>query len=38
VSRRQPILTKPFALETLEATIVALLDGGAVPGSAQASI
>ncbi|HWJ17031.1 MAG TPA: ATP-binding protein [Gemmatimonadaceae bacterium] len=36
VSRRQPILTKPFALETLEATIAALLDG--VPDSAQASI
>jgi len=34
VSRRQPILTKPFALETLEATIAALLD---VPASAQAS-
>jgi two-component system NtrC family sensor kinase len=36
VSRRQPILTKPFALETLEATIAALLDGA--PDSAQASI
>lgn len=39
VSRRQPILTKPFALETLEATIAALLDGaGTAPGAAQASI
>jgi two-component system NtrC family sensor kinase len=34
-SRRQPILTKPFALETLEATIAALLEGS--PG-AQAAI
>jgi PAS domain S-box-containing protein len=33
-SRRQPILTKPFALETLEATIAALLEG---PPGAQAA-
>jgi two-component system NtrC family sensor kinase len=35
-SRRQPILTKPFALETLEAAIAALLEGA--PEAAQASI
>jgi len=34
-SRRQPILTKPFALETLEATIAALLEGA--PERARAS-
>lgn len=33
-SRRQPILTKPFALETLEATLAALLNGA--PETAQA--
>ena len=33
-SRRQPILTKPFALETLEATIAALLEGS--PGAPAA--
>ena len=30
-SRRQPILTKPFSLETLEATLVSLLEGAAEP-------
>jgi len=34
-SRRQPILTKPFALETLEATIAALLEGPSEPARAS---